>query len=92
MVIRHRAHAAEIIQVVLERRVVPMPGHHIERGSRQGGLEELARELVDQAVRPLNVLVGGDGVLEVPGVRETIRAKGAELRELFMVGAIGVCV
>jgi hypothetical protein len=34
MIIRHRAHSAEIIQVVLERRVIPMPGHYIERRRR----------------------------------------------------------
>ena len=85
MIIRHRAHSAEIIQVVLERRVIPMPGHHIEWRRRQGGFEELARELVDQSVRTLDILVGSDGVLEVARVREPVGAKRTELRELCLV-------
>jgi len=84
MIIRHRAHSAEIIQVVLERRVVPMPRHHSERRRRQGRFEQLARELVSHPVRPLNVFVGGDGVLKVARVRETVGAKGTKLRELCL--------
>lgn len=62
-----------------------MPRHHIKRRRRQSRFKELARELVDQPVRALDVLVGGDGVLEVARVREAVGAKRTELRELYLV-------
>jgi hypothetical protein len=65
-----------------------MPRHHIERRRRQGRFKELARELVDQSVRALDVLVGGDGVLEVARVREPVGAKRTELRELCLVEGV----
>src|SRR6056297_874557 len=79
MIIGHRAHAAEIVQVVFKRSIVAMPCHHVERGSRQGCLEKLSPKFVEEPERPLQVLEGGNGVLKVARVGQTVCTQGTEL-------------
>jgi hypothetical protein len=42
---------AKVVEVVLERGVVAVPGHDVEGGGGEGGLEELAAEFVDLCVK-----------------------------------------
>ncbi len=45
MIERHGVHGAEVVQVVLVRRIVAVPSHHVEGRVRHGGMEHGAAVL-----------------------------------------------
>ena len=67
-----RAHGAIGPQVVFHRRVIAMPGHHVERAVPDLGFMELATPLDGQGRGRLAVLEGGHGRLEIAPVGHAV--------------------
>ena len=68
-------------QIVFIRRVVAVPGHHVDRRMRQRGLEQRAAPFHEQLGRRVLVLIGRDRRQEVARIGEAIGADRPALRQ-----------
>lgn len=75
-------HGAEVVEVVLVRRIVTVPSDNVEGRMVLLRGKELSKELVHNSEVGLPVLVVSDRILEVTGIGKTIRADWAKVREM----------
>ena len=85
-------------QIVFVRRVIAVPGHHVDRRMRQLGLEQRAAPFHEQFGRRVLVFVGRDRGEEIARIGKAIGADRAALRQregaaviLAEIAARGAC-
>src|SRR5208337_521285 len=81
MIVEQRAHRTENSQVIFVRRVVSMPGDHVERRVIERAVEEAAAPFERQDASRFLVLEGGDGRREIARVGEAVGADRAAVRQ-----------
>ncbi len=81
MIEADRADRRERAQVVFVRRVIAMPGHHVDRRMRQLGQPQFATPLHEQLGRRVLVFIGGHRRQEIAGIGQAIRADRPSLRQ-----------
>lgn len=69
---RNRVNDHELVQIVLEGDVIPVPSYHVEGAVSLSGNEQLAVKFTEDLVVGFAVLVAGDRRLKVSRIRQAV--------------------
>ncbi|CAM2144933.1 hypothetical protein PT2222_160209 [Paraburkholderia tropica] len=81
MVEADRADRIEVAQIIFVRRVIAVPGHHVERRMADVGAPELTVELGDEFELSFKIFVRGVRREEVARIREAVRTDHTQIRQ-----------
>ena len=81
MIVADGAERVEAAQVVFVRRVVAVPGDHVQRRMIDAAPSTVPAEFRHQLEVPVAILVRGDRREEIARIRQPVRADRPEIRE-----------